>query len=52
MTRKQMIAEAKRLRAEGKTYREIGMTLGTPTGRAWALVNAERHRQNARESDK
>jgi DNA-binding CsgD family transcriptional regulator len=42
MTREQMIEEAKRLRGEGRTYREIGVKLSISEGKAWNLANVER----------
>jgi len=50
MTREKLIEKAKELRGQGKTYREIDTALGMPTGKAWALVNRGRHRQNSKES--
>jgi len=43
-------AAAIRLRQEGKSYREIGLLLGIPTGKAWQLANRARHNENSRES--
>lgn len=51
MTREELIEKAKELRTQGETYREIDTVLGMPTGKAWALVNHDKHRQNSKESE-
>jgi len=41
LTREQKIAEARRLRKRGLTYREIGERLGVSTRAVWAWLNPE-----------
>lgn len=45
MTRPERVAKAQRLRAEGKTYREIGERLGICTTTAYAYLNPAKRGQ-------
>jgi orotate phosphoribosyltransferase-like protein len=48
MTRLQRRAHA--LRNRGLTYKAIAAKLGISSGKAWAIINRERHNQNCKES--